>query len=135
MRRLLPPKFEIRERILFGVAVALAGVALFFIYTAALRHMTSRWIDWQFLGTVLFVSIAVRDRAYFTGLYCTMLSGTKAIMFAYVLVFRHHWSGWPNEVMGSLLIGFFLFLSVTIPIAFAWSVTRLVAYLERRIYK
>jgi hypothetical protein len=135
MRCLLPARFEIRERILFGLAVALAVVAFYFIYTAPPRAAPGRWIEWQFLGTVLFITVAGRDRAYFTGLYCTLLSGTHAIGFAFFLTFRHEWSHWATEVAGLFLVAFGLFMSIAIPVAFAWCVTRLVACLERRFYK
>ena|SRR5688572_21857587 len=135
MRRFFPAKFELRERILFGLAVVLVGVAFYLISTAKPRAAPGVWIQWQFLGTVLFIAIAGRDRTFFTGLYCALLSGTQAFLLAAVLLVRptwpSSWGDWSSELAASLLAAFGLALTVAIPTGLAWCVTRLIACLER----
>lgn len=125
MRGLLPSKFRVRERILTGIAVALAGVAFYLISTAQPRAAAGVWIQWQFLGAVAFVAIGGRDRAFFTGLYCLLLSGVyfAPIAIAYAWTFQ-----WAAFCFGAFMLAF----SVLIPVTFAWYVTLLIRYLERK---
>jgi hypothetical protein len=134
MGRFLPAEFQVRERILSGLAVALAGVALYLVSTAVPRAAPMVWLQWQFLGTVLFVAVSTRDRAFFTGLYCTLLSGALAVWASVVSVVRMpwppDWASWPSELSALIFGAFVLILSIAIPIAFAWCVSRLIHYLE-----
>jgi len=139
MRRFLPTKFQLRERILSGLAVALAGIAFYFVFTAAPRRAPGMWVESLFLGTMLFVAIGGRDRAFFTALYCALLSGALATLASIISVYRMPWrpdfASWPSE-LAALMFGLFLLLfSVAIPVAFAWSVTRFIQFLERQFYR
>jgi len=138
MRRFLPTRFQLRERILTGAALALASFAFYSVATATPRAAPGVWVKWQFLGTVLFVEIAGRDRAFFTGMYCALLSGALAAFSAVISVVRMpwppDWASLPSELTAVLVGILVLAVSVAIPVAFAWCVSRLIHHLERRFY-
>ncbi len=136
MRRILPDKFMLRERVLSGRAVVLAGTASYFFVTAAPRAAGGVWMLWQLLGTVMFVSVGGRERAFFTGLYCTLHSAELVVLGGVICTKRMpwppDWSALPSELAAVGFGAFVMISSVLIPIAFARFVTRLIDFLQRQ---
>ena len=135
----LPAEFRVREQILSTLAISMAAISFYWVSNAEPRAAAGIWLDCQFLGTVLFVSVSGRDRTFFTGLYNILLSGALAIFASFISIARILWlpdfAAWPSHLPALLVRLFVLFLSVAIPVAFAWLVTRVVQFLERRSYR
>jgi hypothetical protein len=132
MRRFLPAKFQLRERILFGLAVVLACVGFYFSSTANPRASTGIWIGFMFVGTILFVAIGGSDRAFFTAVYCVLLSGAQFILDVLNSVFFGHRPRHLSDWLVVLCINLFL---ISILVTFAWAVTCLIHFLEKIFHK
>lgn len=132
----MPARFGRRERLLTALALALAGIAFEYVVSAPRRAELGAWAQSIFLGTLLFLVMGGRDRAFFTGVYCALLSGSLAMLAAFTSVKTMKRfpapADWPSElpVLGWALLG--VGLSVAVPVAFTWGVTRLIRFLEAR---
>lgn len=132
MQHFLSAKFQLRERILFALAIMLAWIGSYIMSTVSSHASVGIWIGFLFIGTILFVVIGENDRAFFTAVYCVLLSGGQLILDALNSIFFGHG---PRHLSDWLVVlGLDLFL-ISILIAFAWAVTWLVHFLEKIFHK
>jgi hypothetical protein len=127
MTNIIPFPFRARERWLTGTALAAAGGVLFSLNFAGLGAGGLVFLA-VIAGTVLFVVIGGCHRAFYTGVFTgVMYAGIVVWMFIDKLFFYNE----SLSIVDLLVpIGPFL-VYVLWPIAFAWSVTRAIRWLER----